>query len=76
MADRAKALASRLPPNAAAPRASDIERLYQSVFGRDPSAEEMRLGEAFLARPARSQVSRWEQYAQLLLASNELLYVD
>jgi hypothetical protein len=76
MADRAKALASRLPPNAAAPPASDIERLYQWVFGRDPSAEETHLGEAFLVRPARGPVSRWEQYAQLLLASNELLYVD
>jgi hypothetical protein len=31
---------------------------------------------AFLAKPETAQMSRWEQYAQLMLVSNEMLYVD
>ena len=39
---------------------------------------EMELAERFLKLPPRSddKLTRWQQYAQILLASNELMYVD
>jgi hypothetical protein len=29
-----------------------------------------------LSQPTRGKLSRWEEYAQALLMSNELMYVD
>lgn len=44
------------------------------IFGRQPTTDELRLSAEFLqqAEPA----SRWRQFAHVLLASNELQYVD
>jgi hypothetical protein len=36
----------------------------------------MKLGIEFLQEPEVSPMTRWQQYAQILLASNEALYVD
>jgi hypothetical protein len=51
---------------------------YRLAFGRTPDTREMELAERFLKLPPRSddKLSRWQQYAQILLASNELMYVD
>jgi hypothetical protein len=53
-----------------------VTRAYDLLFSRPPTAEEARLASDFLRRPATGGLTRWEQYAQLLLASNEMLYVD
>ncbi len=53
-----------------------VERLYQRLFGRAPTREETALALDYTQKPASGSLSRWEQYAQLLLASNEMLYVD
>ena len=37
---------------------------------------EMRVALDFLRRPETPGMTRWEQYAQMLLALNEMLYVD
>ncbi|HSQ55488.1 MAG TPA: hypothetical protein VLM40_07060, partial [Gemmata sp.] len=60
---------------------TDAERItaaYRLAFGRKPGSRELELGERFLHLPPRSddKLTRWQQYAQVLLASNELLYVD
>ncbi|MFN7992496.1 MAG: PSD1 and planctomycete cytochrome C domain-containing protein [Bryobacteraceae bacterium] len=47
-----------------------IRRAYRLVYERHPSAEEMRLGLEFL------RSGNWNQYAQVLLSSNEVSYVD
>jgi hypothetical protein len=51
---------------------------YRLAYGRTPEAREMELAERFLKLPPRSddKLTRWQQYAQILLASNELMYVD
>ena len=49
---------------------------YRLLFGREPEAKELQLGLDFLNKPLTPEMSRWEQYAQLLLVSNEMLYVD
>jgi hypothetical protein len=36
----------------------------------------VKLALEFLRKPGTPEMTRWEQYAQLLLASNEMLYVD
>jgi mono/diheme cytochrome c family protein len=64
-----------------------IRHLYQLVYQRDPSADEIRLGLRFiqvnsastdLKEQAHEQqpLTPWERYAQVLLMSNELMFVD
>jgi len=68
-----------------------IERAYWLLYGRPAGEQEIRLGLEFLGTKAREAAPRapddaprsgpaaadpWTQYAQVLLATNELLYVD
>ena len=43
---------------------------------RSPEREEMKLALEFLRKPESNGLTRWERYAQMLLASNEMMYVD
>jgi mono/diheme cytochrome c family protein len=76
MIGQAKALAARLAAENPLGDRSRITRAYQLLFSRNPDPQEIELALAFLSQPTDSDLSRWEQYAQVLLASNELLYVD
>jgi hypothetical protein len=53
-----------------------LHEAYQILFGRAPSQTEEYKALEFLSGPAEAEFSRWEQLAQVLLASNEFLYVD
>ena len=48
------------------------------AYQRTPSDRELSLGVKFAAAKANpaDKLTRWQQYAQILLASNELMYVD
>jgi hypothetical protein len=46
------------------------------LYGRSPEKAEMKLGLKFLGEPQKGELTRWEEYAQMLLASNEMIYVD
>jgi hypothetical protein len=77
MAIQAKAFAARIEKQAS----TDPQRViaaYRLAFGRTPDSREMELAERFLKLPPRGddKLTRWQQYAQILLASNELMYVD
>ena len=77
MVAQAKAFAARVEKLGA----SDAERItaaYRLAFGRAPTEREQELAERFLALPPKTddKLTRWEQYAQVLLASNEMMYVD
>jgi cytochrome c553 len=79
MVKNAKALAARLVKE----ETSDEGRIRQAfslLYGRPVSERELQLGLAFLAGtdvPAGGMtLSRWEQYAQVLLSANEFMYVD
>ena len=74
--ERAKVLAARLTANPEEPDRTRVAQAYRLLFGREPSREELTLALDFLAKPARGEMSRWEQYAQILLGSNEMMYVD
>lgn len=53
-----------------------IQRAYELLYNRPASEEEVRLGTAFVDEMSSDQTARWIQYAQVLLASNELLMLD
>jgi hypothetical protein len=77
MLDRARDFAERLASDV--PNGDDaarVRRAYQLLFARDPDREELDASLDFLHRPADSEMPRWQQYAQILLASNAALYVD
>jgi hypothetical protein len=75
--EQAQALAARLP----AELTSDDQRLaalYRLVLQRDPSPDEVAIGREFLAGPQEtgSRLTPLEQYAQLLLLTSEVMYID
>ncbi len=77
MVNQAKAFADRV---AKAGTSDDvrIKEAYRLAFNRAPAARELSLAAAYLKLPSNpdDKLTRWEQYAQILLASNELMYVD
>ncbi|MCI0742089.1 MAG: DUF1549 and DUF1553 domain-containing protein, partial [Gemmataceae bacterium] len=79
MVNNAKALVARLTKDAG----DDAERIRNAfvlLYGRSATERELQLGLSFLAASSPSErsprLSRWEQYAQVLLSTNEFLYVD
>jgi hypothetical protein len=52
-----------------------IDRAYRVLFARPPSEAEVDLGLKYLAG-GDDPAARWRQYAHVLLASNEMLFVD
>ena len=78
MSTQAKALAARLHGEAARTTTRrGSSAAYRLLFGRDrraPTSCGWRWSSCASRR--RPEMTRWEQYAQVLLASNELLFVD
>ena len=76
MIDQAKALAIRLQREAS-DDTSRVRLAYDLLFAREPRAEELELANAFLQQTTNDTgMTGWEQLAQALLATNEMLYVD
>ena len=73
MLDMADALSTRLA-SVASP-SERIARAYEWLFQRKPAIKELALGAAFVSG-REAGITAWSQYAQALLASNELLFVD
>ena len=73
---QAKALAFRLQKSAT----DDTTRIglaYQLLFARAPEPDEQTMARAFLQQTANDTgMTGWQQLAQALLATNEMLYVD
>jgi hypothetical protein len=82
MVRQAKTLASKLTVSAYETDDRRIEKAFLLVYGRRPTKEEVQLGQEFLARANETpggqggSLSRWDQYAQVLLSANEFLFVD
>jgi hypothetical protein len=75
--EQAKALAARTADPDPAMR---VARLYRTVLLRDPAEAEAKAGLAFVeaagAVKEKSALGAWEQYAQVLLLTNEFMFVD
>ncbi len=78
--EQAKALASR----ADYPPASEIEprinRLYLDLFGRPAEPREIEVGRRFLESRPQAEGDKaptsWEEYAQILMMTNEFVFLD
>jgi Protein of unknown function (DUF1553) len=83
MIARARGLAARL---AAADKddAARIRKAFVWLYSRPANEREVQLGLAFLRAPEqtvspdepKATLSRWEQYAQVLLSANEFTFID
>jgi len=75
--EQAKALAARSAEPGPARR---VAKLYRTALLRDPDANEVKVGLAFVEAAAaakeKSPLGAWEQYAQVLLLTNEFMFVD
>ncbi len=67
----------------AATDAARVAALYRLILARPAAPPEIRAAARFVATPGpgprdpgHSQLSRWEQLAQVLLMTNEFLFVD
>jgi hypothetical protein len=79
--EQAKALAMRPAPTGTPQQR--VTELYCLVLARAPAATEMdaalrffKASEVEQGRPQRSQLTPWQQYAQVLLLTNEMMFVD
>ncbi len=75
---RAKALAARLLKDEPADDAARLRRAYRLLFARSPEADEVAAGLASLKSLGESAPAdrAWAAFCQVLLCSNEFLYLD
>jgi hypothetical protein len=76
MTEQAKALSARTDKLTGEAR---VRELYRLVYGRNADLGELQVGMRFIeATPGteRSQLTPWQQYAQVLLMTNEAMFVD
>jgi len=80
MVRNARALATRLAASLDKDDAARIRMAFVLLYGRPVTDRELQLGLTFLrgapAGSAQGSLTRWEQYAQVLLSTSEFLYVD
>ncbi|WP_372721032.1 DUF1553 domain-containing protein [Novipirellula sp.] len=75
MVERAKSLVALLA-TASESDAARIEHAYDLLYCRSPEPMELQLGLQFLSSPEDANpLSRWDRYAQVLLSSNEFMFV-
>jgi len=76
--EQARALARRTEIEAASTPAGKLSELYRLALQRSPTQRELHFGEQFIAAQAHggAGLSPLEKYAQVLLLSNELAFVD
>ncbi|MEQ8788127.1 MAG: PSD1 and planctomycete cytochrome C domain-containing protein [Pirellulaceae bacterium] len=80
--EQAKSLIARSEVQQAAAADAKIAALYAITLSRPPSEAELQVGRDFVASAAAPaeqgavKLTPWQQYAQLLLMTNEFLYVD
>lgn len=77
LVNNAKALSARLA-RSADDDAERIREAFELLYGRPTTTNELQMGLQFLGAESSTQpgLPRWEQYAQVLLSTNEFLYVD
>jgi len=78
MTAQAKAFAARLQREAPGNDEARIRLAFQLAYGRSPEDVEVELGLAYLSQEPdpQNKLSPWESYAQILLGSNEFMYLD
>jgi uncharacterized protein DUF1553 len=72
MQQQSAALVRRLKTEVPDGTEARVRRAYQLLFNRPPTADQLRVARDFLG----DGEAMWEQYAQVLLGSNEFWFVD
>jgi hypothetical protein len=73
---RTKALAGRVATLEVADDAVRVDWLYQTLFARPPGDEERAIAMKLLTVPNNDRRLLWERCCQVLLCTNEFIYVD
>jgi hypothetical protein len=74
--EQARALA-RAPELSSLPPTNRVGALFRRVLGRDPTSRERERALSFLDQPGpAASLTPWEQFTQVLLISNEALFLD
>lgn len=76
---QAEAIAARSMHYAGTEEVARVRWLYATLFGRDPSADDLALAREALASFDASTaegVGKWPRFVHVLLAANEFIYVD
>ena len=78
---QSEAVVARQDVSEAGDRERRIALLYEIVYWRRPSTDEIKLGLEFIKRDSQGkepplQSSFWKQYAQVLMMANEFDFVD
>jgi transcriptional regulator with XRE-family HTH domain len=82
MIEQSKAFAKRLVDEAGEDIEARIRYAFELAYGRPVNELEMLLAKQYLAgeddeaERDRNSLTRWERYAQVLLGSNEFMYLD
>lgn len=77
LAAQSDALVERLRGDCGDDDTLRIERAYRLLYSRAPTENEIRLGLEFLGKTqGDDRQTAWQQYAHVLMASNELLFVE
>lgn len=78
MVEQARAFSARIHKEAADTNPDRIRYAFLLAYGRAASDVEVELALEYLNTTSdpQSKLSRWEQYAQVLLAGNEFIYLD
>jgi mono/diheme cytochrome c family protein len=77
--EQARALAARPQVAGQAQPEARVEALYRLLFARKPGRDELAAGLDFIRREEAAPASKfgpWEQYAQVLLLTNEFMFLD
>ncbi len=74
---RSEKLAQRVASEIPDDESKRIQRAYELLYARKPTSKEIEIGLSFLNQPDEAtRADAWTQYAHVLLASNEFLFVD
>ncbi len=81
VAERARAVVAREDVAKVTDPVAKAVAIYRAILSRDPNAGEATFAAEFVqeagkVKPTGNQLSAWEQFAQVLLLSNEFLFVD
>jgi cytochrome c553 len=74
--EQTRALAGRTWAQPTRDEAERIDFVYRLLFSRPAAPEEIKIGEDFLASRKGSVQTAWTEYLQILLCSNEFVFVD
>ena len=78
MVEQAKSFAARIHREAPDSNEARIQRAFMLAYGRPPVEREIKIGLAYLGgeNDPDSKLTLWESYSQVLLGSNEFMYLD